>query len=81
MKYDHYIALDWAQSNMAWAHGTRHSSKVDTFDVRSDVQGFRRYLQGLKGKVILTFEETSPAQWLYTELVDVVELMSKPSAV
>lgn len=73
MKYDHYVALDWAQSNMAFAHATKHSDKPQTFDLRSDLPGFRRYLQDLKGKVILTFEETSPAHWLYTELVDSVE--------
>lgn len=73
MKYDHYVALDWAQSNMAWAHSTKHSDKVETFDVKSDVQGFKRYLENLKGKTILTFEETSPAHWLYTELAGAVE--------
>lgn len=73
MKYDHYVALDWAQSNMAWAHATKHHEKVETFDVKSDVQGFKRYLQNLRGKTILTFEETSPAHWLYTELVESVE--------
>ncbi len=73
MKYDHYVALDWAQSNMAWAHSTKHHEKVETFDVRSDVQGFKRYLENLKGKTILTFEETSPAHWLYTELSESVD--------
>jgi transposase len=73
MKYDHYVALDWAQSNMAWAHCTKHHEKVETFDVRSDVQGFKRYLENLKGKTILTFEETSPAHWLYTELIESVD--------
>lgn len=73
MKYTNYVALDWAQSNMAWAHSTRHSDKVETFDVRSDVQGFKRYLKDLNGTTILTFEETSPAHWLYTELIDVVD--------
>src|SRR6202044_950199 len=73
MKYDHYVALDWAQSNMAWAHSTKHHEKVETFDVKSDVQGLKRYLENLKGKTILTFEETSPAHWLYTELVGSVE--------
>jgi transposase len=73
MKYDHYVALDWAQSNMAWAHSTQHSDKTETFDVRSDVKGFKRYLENLKGKTVLTFEETTPAHWLYTELVDSVD--------
>lgn len=71
--YDHYIALDWAQSNMALAHSTKHSDDIKTIDVRSDVKALKNYLSQLKGKKILTFEEASPAQWLYTELVDCVD--------
>lgn len=73
MKFSNYVALDWAQSNMAWAHSKANSEKIETFDVRSDVQGFKRYLKNLKGSTVLTFEETSPAHWLYTELVDAVD--------
>ena len=71
--YDHYIALDWAQSNMALAHSTKHSDEVKTIDVRSDIKSLKTYLSQLKGKKILTFEEASPAQWLYTELLDSVD--------
>jgi hypothetical protein len=73
MKYSNYVALDGAQSNMAWAHCKAQSDKIETFDVRSDVQGFKRYLENLKGSTVLTFEETSPAHWLYTELFDSVD--------
>lgn len=72
MKYDHYVALDWAQSNMALAHSRKNSTEIDTIDVRSDIETLKKYLQNLRGKTILTFEETSPAHWLYTELQDVV---------
>jgi transposase len=71
--YDHYIALDWAQSNMALAHMTKHSSVIDTIDVRSDIEALKEYLGQFKGTKILTFEETSPAQWLYTELIEHVD--------
>lgn len=66
--FDHYVALDWAQSNMAVAHMSRHSNEIETINVRSDVKALKTYLSNLKGKKILTFEESSPAQWLYTEL-------------
>jgi transposase len=72
-QYDHYLALDWAQSNMAVAHSTRNSQDIDTIDVVSDVGALRRYLSQFKGEKILTFEESAPAQWLYTELIDTVD--------
>ena len=35
--YDHYIAVDWAQRNMAIARMTSKSKKITTIDVRSDI--------------------------------------------
>lgn len=72
-QYDHYLALDWAQSNMAVAHSTKHSDSMDTIDVVSDISALRRYFNQFKGKKILTFEESAPAQWLYTELIGAVD--------
>lgn len=66
--YDHYIGLDWAQQNMAIARMTNFSDEVQTIDVRTDIEDLKAYLENLKGRKILTFEETNPAQWLYTEL-------------
>lgn len=71
--YDHYIALDWAQRNMAIARMTKHSEKIQVIDVPADVVEMKIYLKQLKGKKILTFEETTTSQWLYTELKDYVE--------
>lgn len=73
MEFDHYIALDWAQRNMALAHSTKNSNDVKTIDVVSDIKALKSYLENLKGKKILTFEEASPAQWLYTELINSVD--------
>lgn len=73
MEYDHYIGLDWAQQNMAIARMTRHSKEVQTIDVRTDVEDLKDYLKRLKGTKILTFEETNPAQWLFTELKPYVD--------
>lgn len=73
MEYDHYIGLDWAQQNMAIARMTRHSKEVQTTDVRTDIEELKLYLERLRGTKILTFEETSPAQWLFTELKPYVD--------
>lgn len=71
--YDHYVALDWAQRNMAIARMTAVSNRVKTIDVPSSVAELRLYLLQLHGKKVLTFEETTTSQWLYTELCEYVD--------
>ncbi len=66
--YDHYIAVDWAQSNMAIGRMTKESSQVKVIDVPADLKELKLYLSRLHGKKILTFEETTTSQWLYVEL-------------
>lgn len=68
--YDHYIALDWAQRNMAIARMTKESSQVKVINVPAKLDELKLYLSRLKGRKILTFEETTTAQWLYVELRD-----------
>ena len=55
--YEHYIALDWSKSN-----------KIKVIESPSDLSGVKEYLKGLKGQKIFTIEETTSAQWLYSEL-------------
>lgn len=69
---EHYIGLDWAQRNMAIARLT-NDSNAEVIDIPSDIRELKYYLKNLDGKVNLTFEESSPAQWLYTELSEVVD--------
>ena len=45
--YDHYIAVDWAQSNMAIARMTTKSHNIKTTDTKSDVGDLRAYLNSL----------------------------------
>ena len=71
--YDHFIAVDWAQSNMAIARMTKGSSAIKVINVPSSVKELQIFLSRLKGKKILTFEETSTSQWLYVELKDYVD--------
>lgn len=71
--YDNYIALDWANSNMAVARLSKESERIHCNETRSSVEDLRFYLDNLRGSKILTFEETTTAQWLYTELKESVD--------
>ena len=71
--YDHYIAIDWSVTNMAIARMTKKSNKITVIDVPSDITELQFYLKQLKGTKILTIEETTTSQWLYTELKDYVD--------
>lgn len=71
--YDHYIAVDWAQSNMAIARLTKAATRADVKDVPSDLANLKAYLASLRGRKILTFEETTTAHWLYVELRALVD--------
>jgi transposase len=73
--YDHYIAIDWSQINMAIARMTKKSNKITVIDVQSDIKELQVYLENLKGKKVLVVEETTTSQWLYTELHDYVDRM------
>lgn len=70
MKFDNYIALDWAQRNMAVAHMSKHSNEMTAIDVPSNIKALKTYISQMEGTKILTFEESAPAQWLYTELIE-----------
>ena len=70
--FSHFIAIDWAMSNMAIARMTPKSSKINVIDVPSDIKEMQVYLKNLKGDICLTFEETTTSQWLYTELKNYV---------
>ena len=74
-KYEHYIAVDWSIKNMAIARMTAKHNKIHVVDVPSDVAELQTYLKSLRGEKILTIEETTTSQWLYTELKDHVDRM------
>jgi len=71
--YNHYIALDWSQKVMAFARITKDSEHVEVKEVPTDLSEFKFYLRSLKGRKILTFEESSGSQWLYAELREEVD--------
>jgi len=67
--YDHYIAIDWSMANMAIAHMSRRDEKPRVFERESDIEELKKYLSSLKGRKIITIEETGSAHWLYLELM------------
>lgn len=71
--FNHYVAVDWAMSNMAIARMTEKSNDIKVIDVPSSIKELQLYLENLKGKICLTIEESSTSQWLYTELKEFVE--------
>lgn len=71
--FDHFVALDWSKTVMAVAHATRRSQHPTVFERRAAITDLRAYLMTLRGKIILTFEETTTAQWLFVELRDAVD--------
>jgi transposase len=72
-QYDHYIAVDWSQKNMAIARSTQKSKHAHTLDLPSSLSDLKDYLFNLKGSKIITIEECPAAQWLYVELADYVD--------
>lgn len=72
-KYDHSIAVDWSQRNMAIAVLKKDAEKARVVDVPTSVPELKALLRNLKGSKILTIEESSTSQWLYTELRDCVD--------
>ena len=71
---NHFIGLDWSQKIMAISRVCGTSGKVaSNTEYPSDVDELKIYLKSLKGRVALTFEESTASQWLYTELRDSVE--------
>lgn len=72
--YNHYVAIDWSTTVMSVARMSSNSSYPQIIkDLPATVKRIKDYLKELSGKIILTIEETTGAQWLYVELKDFVE--------
>lgn len=71
--YDHYIAVDWSLETMAIGHMSRCDGQPRVFERPSDLKELKEYLTSLKGRTILTLEESGTAHWLYVELLDCAE--------
>jgi transposase len=72
IEYDHYLSLDWSLKIMAIAHMSQREQTPRVFERPASLKELKAYLGSLKGRVILTFEESGFAHWLYLELLDEV---------
>lgn len=72
-KYDNYVAVDWSINNMAVAVMKRGSTQLRVADIPTSTIELKRYLKGLPGRTVVTFEESTGAHWLYLELREVVD--------
>ena len=72
-QYDHYIAIDWSQLNVAIARMKKNSTAPQVKEMGSDIREVKRYLSGIKGRKILTIEETTSTHWLAVELKESVD--------
>jgi len=72
--YEYYVAIDWSNTVMTIARMRSNSinPKVDR-DLPAKLKIIKEYIKQLSGKIILTIEETTGAQWLYVELKDYVD--------
>jgi transposase len=68
--YDHCIAIDWSLKTMAIAHASRRDRIPRVFERPTDLKELKTYLGTLRGRTIITFEESGTAHWLYLELMD-----------
>lgn len=71
--YDNYLGLDWAEGNvaLAWMRSNSTEPKVIEFD--SSVRKLKEEISKIKGRKILTIEETTTTHWLYVEVKDYVD--------
>ena len=68
--YDHYLALDWSLKIMAIAHMSVPGDSARVFERPSDLKELKEYLGSLKGRKVITIEESGSTHWLYLELTD-----------
>jgi transposase len=71
--YKHYISLDWSMQQVCLARMRADSNEPITKFFPPDVKEIKEYLKELKGKKILTIEETTGSHWLYVELLESVD--------
>jgi Transposase IS116/IS110/IS902 family/Transposase len=73
--YDHYVAIDWSVKTMAIGHMSRRDDHPRVFERPTDLKELQEYLGSLKGRTMLTLEESGAAHWLYLELLDYADMI------
>jgi transposase len=71
--YDYYISLDYSQAKMAIAIGTKEIGSEKVIELDTDIDVLKRIIKSMSSSKILTFEESTASQWLWTELRNYVD--------
>ena len=71
--YDYYLGLDYSQEGYSLSRVTPRMNKPKIERGSNRVEDIQAALKKLKGKKILTIEETTSTHWLYVELKEYVE--------
>ncbi|MEX1140023.1 MAG: transposase [Bacteroidota bacterium] len=71
--YDYYVAVDWSERTMAIAIMAADEALPRTWEGDSDVARLQAMVGELAGRVMLTFEESTGAHWLYGKLLPSVD--------
>ncbi len=71
--YDYYLGLDWSQDGYSLARLTTKSKVPKYSQGLGQVEYLREDLSRLRGKKLLTIEETTSTHWLYVELKESVD--------
>jgi len=71
--YDHYLGLDYSQDGYSLGRVTAKMRSPKYISGSSKVEEIQEQLTKLRGRKILTIEETTSTHWLYVELKDYVD--------
>jgi len=71
--YDYYLGLDYSQTGYSLSRLTGKMQEPEIVRGSNRVEEIQEEIKKLKGKKILTIEETTSTHWLYVELKDYVE--------
>jgi hypothetical protein len=66
--YDNWVGIDYSQKTMAIARLGRRDKTPKVVELATDIEVLKMYFKNLKGRTILTIEETTSTHYLYVEL-------------
>jgi transposase len=70
--YDNWVGIDYSQKTMAIAKLGKKHKTPKVVELETDLEVLKMYFKNLKGRTILTIEETTSTHYLYVELYNLV---------
>jgi transposase len=67
------VAVDWSERSFAIACMTRKDARPHVREYAAEISRLQHLLSTLSGTTVLTFEESTPAHWLYGKLMPYVD--------